>query len=61
MNCIEVWKADCECGEHIVFQVEEERDDDFYYCKCGIKYIIDRSAGHYHKLDYEDTQIEHKE
>ena len=51
MNCIEVWKAECECGEAIVFPVGQAIDKDNYRCKCGNMYLIDRYAGHYHKLE----------
>jgi len=62
MECIEVWKADCEvCGVDVVFPVEKRREGDYYTCRCKTKYIIDRSSGHFHKVDNEVQQIEAKE
>lgn len=51
MDCIEVWKAECECGVPITFVVESAEENNAYACVCGIKYVIDRYAGHYHKIE----------
>ena len=57
MDCIEVWKAECKCGEPITFIVEPTEDNDKYTCKCGAKYIVDRYAGHYHNVKEFDTEM----
>jgi hypothetical protein len=51
MDCVEVWKAECECGTPITFSTGKTAQREEYKCTCGIKYVIDRYSGHYHKIE----------
>lgn len=51
MECIEVWKSECECSKPITFSVGGVIENEKYICDCGIIYVIDRFSGHYHKIE----------
>lgn len=60
MECIEVWKSNCKCGELIMFPVRGQLKDNMFRCKCGTKYVIDTAGGHFHDITEDNVQLEQK-
>lgn len=60
MECMEVWKSNCECGELIMFPVNSEIADNMFTCKCGRKYVIDTQGGHFYDITEVKAQLEQK-